>query len=313
MSPTPATPRRGSRPGRVSFVGAGPGDPGLVTLRARDQLACADVVVIDQVNRDDMVLRHARPDVEIIDAGHGEHGEELTRASRAKILVRAAKAVGEQGLVVRLMDGDPAMFNGLAEEALALRKADIRFEVVPGVSAVTAVPTYAGVPLTSKAATAVHVVDAADTHHDWAPDVPDHVTVVVLGVPEHARRGARRPARRRPVRGDPGRADRARHDHRADHPRHHARRGRRAAALDDGPLPLARGRRLHRRAARGAVVVRDQAALRLERPRARAPRTRRARRSSGWRRTAPRPTSCRPSRSSPRAPRSRWSGPSRAW
>jgi len=184
VSPTTATPRRGSRPGRVAFVGAGPGDPGLVTLRARDQLAAADVVVIDQVNRDDMVLRHARPDVEIIDAGHGEHGEELTRASRAKILVRAAKAVGEQGLVVRLMDGDPAMFNGLAEEALALRKADIRFEVVPGVSAVTAVPTYAGVPLTSKSATAVHVVDASDTHHDWAPDVPDHVTVVLLGLPE---------------------------------------------------------------------------------------------------------------------------------
>ena len=185
---SPSTPQstinRSKRPGRVAFVGAGPGDPGLVTLRARDYLAVADAVVIDQVNRDDMVARHARPDVEIIDAGHGEHGEELTRASRAKILVRAAKAVGPDGLVVRLMDGDPAMFNGFAEEALALRKAEIGFDVVPGVSAVTAVPTYAGVPLTSRTSSVVHIVNAAEHRHDWAPAVPDHVTVVILGMPD---------------------------------------------------------------------------------------------------------------------------------
>ncbi|WP_295700002.1 bifunctional uroporphyrinogen-III C-methyltransferase/uroporphyrinogen-III synthase [Lapillicoccus sp.] len=179
-----STSARSKRPGRVAFVGAGPGDPGLLTLRARDYLAAADALVIDQVNRDDMVARHARPDVEIIDAGHGEHGEELTRASRAKILVRAAKTVGPDGLVVRLMDGDPAMFNGFAEEALALRKAEIRFDVVPGVSAVTAVPTYAGVPLTSRTSSVVHIVNAAEHKHDWAPAVPDHVTVVILGMPD---------------------------------------------------------------------------------------------------------------------------------
>jgi len=185
VSPTTATSTTAGKPaGRVAFVGAGPGDPGLVTLRARDYLAAADTVVIDQVNRDDMVARHARPHVEIIDAGHGEHGEELTRASRAKILVRAAKALDRGGLVVRLMDGDPAMFNGFAEEALALNKAGIPFDVVPGVSAVTAVPTYAGVPLTSKEASAVHVVSAGDRKHDWSPAVAAHVTVVILGVPE---------------------------------------------------------------------------------------------------------------------------------
>ena len=185
MSPITAKSKTTGKPaGRVAFVGAGPGDPGLVTLRARDYLATADVVVIDQVNRDDVVARHCRPDVEIIDAGHGEHGEELTRASRAKLLVRAARTLGESGLVVRLMDGDPAMFNGFAEEAVALHKAGIRFDVVPGVSAVTAVPTYAGVPLTSKSASAVHVVSAGDRKHDWAPAVPAHVTVVILGVPE---------------------------------------------------------------------------------------------------------------------------------
>ena len=59
------------QPGRVAFVGAGPGDPGLLTLRAAEYLAEADVVVIDQVSREDFVARYARPDVEIIDAGHG--------------------------------------------------------------------------------------------------------------------------------------------------------------------------------------------------------------------------------------------------
>ncbi|MEO6143582.1 MAG: SAM-dependent methyltransferase, partial [Dermatophilaceae bacterium] len=116
------------QPGRVAFVGAGPGDPGLLTLRAAEYLATADVVVIDQVSREDFVARYARPDVEIIDAGHGEQGQPLTHASRAKLLVKAAKAAGAangNGLVVRLMDGDPAMFNGLSEEALACRKAGI--------------------------------------------------------------------------------------------------------------------------------------------------------------------------------------------
>ncbi|MDQ6895715.1 MAG: bifunctional uroporphyrinogen-III C-methyltransferase/uroporphyrinogen-III synthase [Actinomycetota bacterium] len=189
-TPTPTTPRAGKPVGRVSFVGAGPGDPGLVTLRARDRLAVADTVVMDvqhRLGRDDVVTRFARAEVIVVDAGHGEHGEELTRASRAKVLVRAAKALGGDGLIVRLLDGDPALFSGFAEEALALHKAGIPFEVVPGVSAATAVPMYAGVPLTSQHATAVHVVDAGERKHDWAPVVADHVTVVVLGVPEALR------------------------------------------------------------------------------------------------------------------------------
>jgi uroporphyrinogen III methyltransferase/synthase len=183
VTPT-ATIRAGKPVGRVAFVGAGPGDPGLVTLRARDRLAAADTVVLDQINRDELLARFARPDVDVVDAGHGEHGEELTRASRAKLLVRAAKALGGDGLVVRLLDGDPALFSGFAEEALALHKAGIPFEVVPGVSAASAVPMYAGVPLTTQQATAVHVVDAGDRRHDWTPAVPDHVTVVIFGAPD---------------------------------------------------------------------------------------------------------------------------------
>jgi uroporphyrinogen III methyltransferase/synthase len=178
--------RAASHPGRVAFVGAGPGDPALMTVRAVEYLAEADVVVIDQVSREEFVARHCRPDVVVIDAGHGEHGQPLTHASRSKLLVKAAKAAGgvsENGLVVRLMDGDPAMFNGLSDEALACHKAGIRFEVVPGVSAVSAVPTYAGVPLTSAHSPSLHVVSGG-TKVDWTRSTSDNVTVVVLGTPE---------------------------------------------------------------------------------------------------------------------------------
>jgi uroporphyrinogen III methyltransferase / synthase len=178
-----ATPKPAAKqPGRVAFVGAGPGDAGLMTVRAVEYLAAPDVVVIDQLSREDVVARHCRSDVEVVDAGHGDHGQPLTHAMRAKLVVRAAKAA-KGGLVVRLMDGDPATFNGLAEEALACHKAGIGFDVVPGVSAVSAVPAYAGVPLTSSTSQAVHVVSANDRKVDWAASVSDHVTVVLLGAP----------------------------------------------------------------------------------------------------------------------------------
>jgi uroporphyrinogen III methyltransferase / synthase len=181
---TQAAARRPARqPGRVAFVGAGPGDAGLMTVRAVDLLASADVVVIDQVAREGVVERYCRPDVEVVDAGHGDHGQPLTHAMRAKLVVKAAKCVSG-GLVVRLMDGDPGTFNGLAEEALACRKADIGYDVVPGVSAVSAVPAYAGIPLTSSSSPAVHVISANDRHVDWAASTADSVTVVLLGAPD---------------------------------------------------------------------------------------------------------------------------------
>ncbi len=180
---TKTTARQARQPGRVAFVGAGPGDTGLMTVRAVEYLAAADVVVIDQVAREDVVARHCREGIEIIDAGHGDHGQPLTHASRAKLVVKAAKAA-PGGLVVRLMDGDPATFNGLAEEALACQKAGIGFDVVPGVSAVSAVPAYAGVPLTSSTSPAVHVISANDRKVDWSASVSDNVTVVLLGAPE---------------------------------------------------------------------------------------------------------------------------------
>ncbi len=186
MSPTRSSSQSTTRiPARVAFVGAGPGDPGLLTVRAGELLAVADAVLIDQVARDAVVSRWCADGVDVVDAGHGDHGERLTQASRAKLVVKAAKA-HPGGLVVRLMDGDPAVFNGLAEEAQACVKAGIAVEVVPGVSSVTAVPSYAGIPLTSASSTGIHVLAAGSKVGDLAAVVDPGVTVVVIGQPDKA-------------------------------------------------------------------------------------------------------------------------------
>ncbi|HET7475517.1 MAG TPA: uroporphyrinogen-III synthase [Dermatophilaceae bacterium] len=169
-------------PARVVFVGTGPGDPGLLTVRGAEVIAAADVVVADRPTRED-VARAARPGVELVDAGPGEQGALLSHASRARLLVKTAKSAPAGGLVVRLMEGDPGAFSGLPEEALALRKAGIGFEIVPGVSAIAAVPAYAGIPLTTAGSSAVHVVSEVTAKVDWSGSVGDQVTVVVLGSP----------------------------------------------------------------------------------------------------------------------------------
>ena len=176
-----------TRPAHVAFVGAGPGDPALLTVAATELLARADTIVIDHLAREVLVERFARPDVTIVDAGtdslsHGDHGRPLTHAAKAKLVVQAAKAA-PGGLVVRLLDGDPAMFAGLAEEALACHKAKIGFDIVPGVSAVSAVPTYAGIPLTTSKSRSVHVCHGPESITDAvAADV--HSTLVLLGTPD---------------------------------------------------------------------------------------------------------------------------------
>lgn len=167
--------------GQVAFVGTGPGDPGLLTVRATEVLAGAESVVLDRgisdEARDALVARWCPPGVELLDAGFGENGQPLTHAGRAKVITRAAKA-GQR--VVRLLDGDAATFSGLAEELVACQKAGVPFEVVPGVALHTAVPVYAGVPTTSSAVSAVHVVDVAGKV-DWSSLLDEKATVVLLG------------------------------------------------------------------------------------------------------------------------------------
>lgn len=167
--------------GQVSFVGAGPGDEGLLTLRAVERLAEAEIVVTDQMDRGDLFTRRCKSDVEIVDAGFGEDGQPMTRAARAKLVVKAARRAHR---VVRLMDGDPGTFTGFVEEAAACRKEGVAFEVIPGVSAATAVPLYAGVPLTPAGTTGVHVVHPHGADVDWELHAAGGTTVVLLGLVE---------------------------------------------------------------------------------------------------------------------------------
>lgn len=144
--------------GTVYLVGAGPGDPDLLTLRAAALLRSCDIVFHDHLVAE-AVLAHAAPDAVRVDVGKVGHGRSCAQADINESLVQAARA----GLrVVRLKGGDPYLYGRGGEEALALVDAGVAFEVVPGVSALSAVPAHAGIPLTHRGvATSIGVIAAA--------------------------------------------------------------------------------------------------------------------------------------------------------
>jgi uroporphyrinogen III methyltransferase/synthase len=162
--------------GRVTFVGTGPGDPGLLTLRAAAALAHADVVVVDDATQR-ALLGHARPEAEIVEATDG--GEPLAVAARAKLVLAAARQGSE---VVRLIAGDPFGTGPAVDEVLAVAKAGVPFEVVPGVAVATGVPGHAGIPLGHARARSLTVVDPATGPAALAAlaAAPVEATVVVV-------------------------------------------------------------------------------------------------------------------------------------
>jgi uroporphyrinogen III methyltransferase/synthase len=132
--------------GKVYLVGAGPGDPELLTLKGQRILAGADVVIHDRLVSP-RLLRHCRPGAEIIDAGKRGPRPSVRQEEINALLVRHA-AAGRH--VCRLKGGDPFLFGRGGEEAEALLAAGIPFEVVPGVTSAMAVPAYAGIPVTHR-------------------------------------------------------------------------------------------------------------------------------------------------------------------
>jgi uroporphyrinogen III methyltransferase/synthase len=178
-APRSRTPLRGW----VSFVGSGPGDPGLLTLRALELLQAADVIVTEVAGHETLVRQllglpdEAGPDEKgpiFVDGGFGEDGQKLTHAARAKVVVREAR----KGVrVLRLMAGDPFLCASGPEEAQACVKAGVGFEIVPGVSSASAVPAYAGIPLTDRGHGEVTVLNCGQ-RVDWARHA--HVPTLVL-------------------------------------------------------------------------------------------------------------------------------------
>ncbi|MBC7814902.1 MAG: uroporphyrinogen-III C-methyltransferase [Burkholderiales bacterium] len=132
--------------GTVYLVGAGPGDPDLITVKGLKLLRRADVVLFDRLASDEL-LNEARPDAELIDVGKTPYRASISQDEINALLVEKAQA----GLtVVRLKGGDPFVFGRGGEEALACYAAGVRFEVVPGVSSAIAAPAYAGIPVTHR-------------------------------------------------------------------------------------------------------------------------------------------------------------------
>jgi uroporphyrinogen III methyltransferase/synthase len=142
-----------SKKGHVHLVGAGPGDPGLLTARALELIARADTILYDRLIPAS-ALDGARADAELLFVGKDPHGgvgslpdKSVPQERTQELLIERALAGRE---VVRLKGGDPFVFGRGGEEALALRAAGIEFDVVPGVSAGVAAPAYAGIPVTHR-------------------------------------------------------------------------------------------------------------------------------------------------------------------
>lgn len=132
--------------GRVYLIGAGPGDAGLLTLRGKDLLGAAQVVIYDSLVNP-QILKFCRPDAELVFAGKTMGQAHISQEEINELLVSKAK---EGKTVARLKGGDPFVFGRGGEEAEVVVQNGIDIEIVPGVSSVTAVPAYGGIPITHR-------------------------------------------------------------------------------------------------------------------------------------------------------------------
>jgi uroporphyrin-III C-methyltransferase / precorrin-2 dehydrogenase / sirohydrochlorin ferrochelatase len=165
--------------GFVSLVGAGPGDPELLTLRARDRLARADLVLYDALVSPEVVA--LAPRAQRFPVGKRAGRPSIPQDVINRLMIRAA---GRGRRVVRLKAGDPFVFGRGGEEALALQAAGVSFEVVPGVTSAVAAPALAGIPVTHRGASAAVVTVSGHAEHAWAPLLerlpPQAATILVL-------------------------------------------------------------------------------------------------------------------------------------
>ncbi len=179
--------------GHVAFVGTGPGDPDLLTVRAAEVIRNAEVVLTEAPEHDELVRlvlgvpsltvtdeegnQVPAPDVpEVVEVARSASGQPLTPSNRAKAVVKHAKS-GRR--VVRLISGDPFLYTCGPDEAQGCVKAGLSFEVVPGVAAALAVPAYAGIPLTTRHDREIAVISCASSKVDWEWYADDKTLVLL--------------------------------------------------------------------------------------------------------------------------------------
>lgn len=169
-------------PGTVYLVGAGPGDPGLLTLRALRLLQTADVILPDDLVSD-AILDLASPSAEIIPVGKRCGQPRITQAEIHALMLLHARAGSS---VLRLKSGDPLVFGRAGEEIAALREAKIPFEIVPGITTAFAVAASLKTPLTDRTsasklilATAHHAAGKLTLSPSWSGAFPDESTLVI--------------------------------------------------------------------------------------------------------------------------------------
>src|SRR5216117_2295072 len=165
--------------GTVSLVGAGPGDPALLTRKAIARLRAADLVLYDALI-DDRILRYARKAQRFF-AGKRAGKHAMTQQTIHAVMIRAAQR-GRR--VVRLKGGDPFVFGRGGEEAFALEQAGVPYDVVPGITSAVAAPASAGIPVTHRGVASAFLTvsghDAASFDAVIAGVAPHGITLVIL-------------------------------------------------------------------------------------------------------------------------------------
>jgi len=169
--------------GEVYLVGAGPGDPGLLTVKGKRSLESADIVVYDRLIENSL-LNHISEGCETVYAGKRPEEHKLTQDEINQILVEKAE---EGKKVVRLKGGDPFLFGRGGEEAEYLKEKEVSFEVVPGITSALGVPAYAGIPATSRdVSSSVAIItghedpDKEESSHDWSSLAKGPETLIFL-------------------------------------------------------------------------------------------------------------------------------------
>jgi uroporphyrin-III C-methyltransferase len=176
LLPSRAAPPGGCMTGKVYLIGAGPGDPELLTLKAVAALGRAEVVLVDELVGDGC-LKHVRPGAKVLRVGKRSGCKSTPQTFIERLMVRLAK---RGNVVARLKGGDPFVFGRGGEELLALRTAGIDVEAIPGITAGIGVPAEVGIPVTHRGiARAVTLLTGHSVDHDWQALRASGATLVI--------------------------------------------------------------------------------------------------------------------------------------